>query len=108
LPEDAKFFYGPIIEKLEEYLATSPPKIIFEMKMVYFNSSSSKKLMDIFELFLDHPETDTTVRWYYEDDDMKDDGDEFVFVLEKKLKFEFIEIYILKVLRNTEALFFYF
>jgi hypothetical protein len=90
LPEDPKVFYKPIIEKLEEYLATSPQKVVFEMKMVYFNTSSSKKLMDIFELFLKYPEVDTIIKWYYADEDMKDDGDDFVFVLENKLKFEFV------------------
>lgn len=93
LPEDAKVFYGPIIEKLRKYLATSPQKVVFEMRMVYFNTASSKKLMDIFDLFLEYPEVDTTIKWFCPDEDMKDAGDEFIFVLENKLKFEFVDIH---------------
>lgn len=93
LPEDPKVFYKPIIDKLEEYLNTSPKKIVFEMKMVYFNTASSKKLMDIFELLLKYPEIDTTIKWYYADEEMKDAGEEFiVLLLEDKLKFDFIPI----------------
>jgi len=90
LPEDAKVFYDPIIEKLKEYLATKPKKVVFEMKMVYFNTSSSKKLLDIFDLFLDYPEIDTTIKWFCPDEDMRDAGNEFFFILDKKIPFEFI------------------
>jgi len=92
LPEDAKVFYDPIIEKLKEYLATKPKKIIFEMKMLYFNTSSSKKLLDMFDLFLNYPEIDTTIKWFCLDEDMRDAGDEFYFILDKKLQFQFISI----------------
>lgn len=91
LPHNPKDFYDPIIENIKEYLSTAPKKVVFEMKMIYFNTASSKKLMDIFDLFLGYKKGKVLVRWYYSDKEMKEEGEEFAFILDNKLPFEFIE-----------------
>lgn len=90
MPSDPVAFYDPVIEKIEEYLKSSPESFIFEMKLVYFNTASSKKLLDFINLF---PET-AVVRWFYseDDEDMMEAGQDFSTVLDTKIKFHFIPI----------------
>jgi hypothetical protein len=49
-PEHAAMFYTPIFTWLEAYLATPGRKrITVDLEILYFNSSSSKALMNFFE-----------------------------------------------------------
>ena len=51
-PENNDEFYRPIFESLQNYLNEENDSAInFKFKMVYFNSSSARMLMKIFELF---------------------------------------------------------
>lgn len=81
LPEDVTVFYNPILEWLEEYgeNPNSETKVIF--KMDYFNTASSKLILDILmKLEEIHEEHDgVTIEWYYreDDEDMEEAGDEF-------------------------------
>lgn len=81
LPEDVTVFYNPILEWLEEYgeSPNSETKVIF--KMDYFNTASSKLILDILmKLEEIHEEHDgVTIEWYYreDDEDMEEAGDEF-------------------------------
>jgi len=81
LPEDVTVFYNPILEWLELY-GESPneeTKVVF--KMDYFNTASSKLILDILmkleEIHEDHD--GVTIEWYYreDDEDMEEAGDEF-------------------------------
>jgi hypothetical protein len=82
LPEDVNKFYKPFIQWLNEYGKSPNPESIIEMKFEYFNTASSKILLDIFTK-LDEIASDKNVsikiNWYYDkhDDDMKDAGEEF-------------------------------
>ena len=50
-PEDVTQFYGPIIGQFEEYLAsTEGGEIVFDFELIYFNSSTAKILMGLFEV----------------------------------------------------------
>ncbi len=50
-PENAGKFFGPMFLWLKEYLAAdSNPPLEFNIRMNYFNSSSSKAFMNLFEL----------------------------------------------------------
>ncbi len=52
-PDNAGAFYGPLKLWIEEFLAgqgASDPEVILDLAINYFNSSSSKALMDIFDL----------------------------------------------------------
>ena len=50
-PENAFKFFSPVLEWLEKYLADLKPgaRVSVEMDIVYFNSSSSKALMNVFD-----------------------------------------------------------
>ena len=47
LPEDVSSFYGPILNWLAEYIKSPNPKTVFNFKLVYFNTASSKLILDI-------------------------------------------------------------
>lgn len=50
-PENSLSFYGPVFNWLKSYLADAQGKVIkFSMDILYFNSSSSKMFMELFEL----------------------------------------------------------
>jgi len=67
LPEDVTAFYEPIIGWLEEYASSPNTKTVFTFKLVYFNTASSKLLLDILmKLEQMHEDgKDILIRWYY-------------------------------------------
>jgi len=86
-PEDVSAFYGPVVGQLEEHLSDlEGGSIKFNFELIYFNSSSAKVLMGIFDA-LDECAgngNDVHVTWYYdaEDDTMQELGEEFAEDLE--------------------------
>lgn len=50
-PENCARFYDPMFQWLREYLAqTDTTPLHLDMEIVYFNSSSSKTFMDLFDM----------------------------------------------------------
>jgi len=50
-PENTAKFYGPVFSWIEEYLEfIQNQKVIINIELIYFNSSSSKVLMDLFDM----------------------------------------------------------
>ncbi len=82
LPEDAAEFYAPILEWLENYADASNDTTEFQMKLEYFNTASSKLLLDVLTKLEDID--NATVIWYYHDDDedMEEAGEEFSEIIE--------------------------
>lgn len=52
-PENIMNFYGPLLSWLESYLATDFSVFTFDCRLVYFNSSTSKLLMNILGIMND-------------------------------------------------------
>ena len=80
-PENSDEFFRPIMESLQEYSGLgSSETITFVFKLIYFNSSSARVLMKLFEL-LDEmaEERNVEIEWHYheEDDTMEEFGEEF-------------------------------
>lgn len=82
IPENSIEFYKPVLEWLEEYIAHPKKKgTSFEVKLEYFNTSSSKCLVEIFRKLekLKKEGGDVAIKWYYEeeDEDMQESGEDF-------------------------------
>ena len=82
-PENTATFYRPVFEWVEKYLASiTDEEVIVNMEMIYFNSSTSKVLMDFFDLLEDAAATGKNVvlNWCYdEENDMAlEYGEEFM------------------------------
>ncbi len=90
--EDVAGFFEPILDWLEKYAKSPAEKTIVELKLIYFNSASSKLLLDIL-LKLEEMVTtghDVLVKWHYaeDDEDMQDAGEEYADIVE--VEFEHI------------------
>ncbi|MBN2662574.1 MAG: DUF1987 domain-containing protein [Bacteroidales bacterium] len=86
LPEDVVAFYEPILEWLDEYTGEPLEKTIFDFKLEYFNTASSKLLLDVLLKLEDMYDDghDVLVRWHYpeDDEDMEEAGEEYADIVE--------------------------
>lgn len=86
-PEDVTAFYSPLIDQLESHLdSLSGASVSFTFELIYFNSSTAKVLMELFDLLDQTAERGNTVNiaWVFEEDDdnMQELGEEFAEDLE--------------------------
>ena len=81
-PEDVSAFYHPIFETLDAYLSDlGNGKCRFDLKLIYFNSSSAKAIMMLMEKLDEAASNGASIEifWHYdeEDDTMQELGEEF-------------------------------
>jgi hypothetical protein len=80
-PEDAATFFGPLYQGLKQYLSEiKDTRVVLDMHMIYFNSSSAKALMRLFQLIeAAGADNDAQVNWHFdpEDDTMQEFGEDF-------------------------------
>ena len=81
-PENTSEFFNPVFKWVEDYLKKeSDAATIVTIELYYFNSSSSKVLMNFFEVLEKAAEAGQkiTVNWIYEeeDEDSLEFGEEF-------------------------------
>jgi hypothetical protein len=92
LPEDVLGFYSPVFNWFEEYIKQPNRQTELHIKLMYFNSSSSKAILDILNMLEEVAVKGFGVEifWYYLeiDEDMLETGKEFEGML--KLPFQFI------------------
>lgn len=71
-PEDTASFYRPVFEWVEKYINANPEtEVLLRVEINYFNSSSSKALFDLFDLFEQAAQDGKPVHveWIYDPDD---------------------------------------
>jgi hypothetical protein len=86
LPEDVSSFYEPVLNWLSEYAENPKKKTIFNFKLTYFNTASSKLLLDILMKLEEMHEKglDVLIRWHYpeDDEDMAEAGEEYADIVD--------------------------
>lgn len=86
LPEDVNTFYEPVLSWIEEYSKNPQESTVFNFKLSYFNTASSKVILDILTQFEEMIEEGhrVLVRWHYpdEDEDMMEAGEEYADMVE--------------------------
>lgn len=92
LPENVVEFYGPILKWLDEYIEQANEHTEFVFKMDYFNTASSKMILDIL-LKLEDLATnggDVKVKWLFRDgdEDMEEAGEEFDDIVDVDFEIE--------------------
>jgi hypothetical protein len=94
MPEDTVLFFNPLIKALRENLEATEVPINFYFDIYYFNSLSSKKLYEIFNVIDEYAENgkEITITWNYEEDDecMEDAG--ILFKENTKVPFNIVKI----------------
>ena len=93
-PEDAKEFYLPIINWIDNYFESPNPQTTLVFEMVYFNTASSKIILDILMKIKEEINKGTyvSVVWkYYEDDeDIMEAGEDYESIVGFPIKLDCI------------------
>ena len=86
IPENSLEFYQPVYKWLDEYLENPKDKTIVNVQLDYFNTSSSKCILDILKKVdkLDEMGKDVLIKWFYDenDEDMMEAGEDYSDLLE--------------------------
>jgi len=94
IPENSIEFYRPIVEWLEEYAKSPQKKTTVNIQLEYFNTSSSKCILDIFKKLesIKKARNEVIINWYYEEDDedMLEAGEDYESII--RVPFKMIEI----------------
>ncbi len=87
IPENSIEFYKPMLAWMEEYGTSKPENTTLQIKLEYFNTSSSKCLLDIFKK-LESIGGKCQVEWYYEqdDEDMLEAGEDYEAIVHVPFK----------------------
>ncbi len=84
IPENSIEFYRPLMDWIDEYLSPeNSGQVEVSIRLEYFNTSSSKCLMDLLKRIEKSP-ADATILWYYEDEDedMLEAGEDYDAIID--------------------------
>ncbi len=94
IPENTFEFFNPVLTWLDEYAGVAPDKTVINVSLEYFNTSSSKYILEIFKRLKNimNDGKEVLVKWYYEEDDeeMMETGEDYEDV--SGLPFEILEL----------------
>ncbi len=94
IPEDPQAFYRSLLDWVDQYTANPLDKLTVNIRLEYFNTSSSKILFTIFKKFENMPKAadKIEVNWYFEegDYDLLESGEDYESLL--KIPFNVIEV----------------
>ncbi len=80
-PEDSKSFFKPLIAWCKEYASNPPDKTTVDVHLDYFDTSSSKALLDFLKRLkaIKAMQKEVVVIWHYEsnDEDIMEAGENF-------------------------------
>ena len=91
IPENSIEFYKPLIDWIESYSKYPQNKTTVNIQLEYFNTSSSKCILDLFKK-LEAVNHEIVINWYYEEDDedMLEAGEDYDAII--NIPFKMIEI----------------
>jgi len=94
IPENSIEFYKPIVDWLENYGGNANELTTVNIQLEYFNTSSSKCILDVFKKLeaIKKDRNDVIINWYYEEDDedMLEAGEDYESII--RVPFKMIEI----------------
>ena len=86
LPEDVLDFYQPVLDWLSAYREKPLSLTLFNLKLIYFNTATSKLIMDILLIFEEMVVEghEIVIRWHSlrSDEDMQEAGKEYEEMIE--------------------------
>jgi len=71
VPENTVDFYHALVYWLNEYGANPAKETKLELKLEYFNTSTSVVLLNMFKILAEIKNSNVSIDWYYESDDME-------------------------------------
>ena len=94
IPENAIEFYKPLVDWLEAYAKNPLKRTQVNIQLEYFNTSSSKCILDVFKKLeaIHKAKNEVTINWYYEEDDedMLEAGEDYESII--RVPFKMVEI----------------
>lgn len=94
IPENSVEFYKPLHDWVEAYGQNPSSDTIVDIKLEYFNTSSSKCILDLFKKLeaINGKGTEVTINWYFEmdDEDMEEAGEDYQAII--SIPFQMIEV----------------
>jgi hypothetical protein len=94
IPENSIEFYKPLVDWLEKYSSNPKPQTNVNIQLEYFNTSSSKCILDVFKKLeaIHKNGSEIVINWYYEtdDEDMLEAGEDYQAII--NVPFKMIEV----------------
>ena len=94
IPENSIEFYKPLVDWLEKYAENPKELTKVNVQLEYFNTSSSKCILDVFKKLeaIHKAKNEVIINWYYEEDDedMLEAGEDYESII--KVPFKMVEI----------------
>lgn len=94
IPENSIEFYKPLVDQLEVYSGEPKGETKVDIVLEYFNTSSSKCILDVFKKLekINSDGNNVTINWHYEEDDedMLEAGEDYQAII--NIPFKMVEI----------------
>jgi len=94
IPENSIEFYKPLIETLKAYNDSPQKNTKVDIQLEYFNTSSSKCILDVFKRLekINAGDSEVAINWHYEeeDEDMLEAGEDYQAII--NIPFNMIEV----------------
>ena len=94
IPENSIEFYKPLVDWLDEYSKNAKELTEVNIQLEYFNTSSSKCILDVFKKLeaIHKNKNEVIINWFFEEDDedMLEAGEDYESIT--KVPFKMIEI----------------
>jgi hypothetical protein len=94
IPENAVEFFQPLHTWTDEYLQKPKAETTIEIKLEYFNTSSSKSILELLKKFeaIHENQSNLLVKWFHEadDEDMMEAGEDYQAIV--LLPFDFVVV----------------
>lgn len=86
IPENSIEFYSDLLAWIDEYATNPKTTTVMDMKLEYFNTSSSKCILDVFKKLevIKKNGQEVVINWYYEeeDEDMLEAGEDYDAIID--------------------------
>ena len=96
IPENSTEFYKPVFDWLDAYIDAPSANTEFAFKLEYFNTSSSKCILDVLRKLekLHINGNKVVVNWFYEEDDedMKEAGENYQRIVSVPIQLTLLDI----------------
>lgn len=94
IPENSIDFYKPLVDWIEKYSETPKELTVLNMQLEYFNTSSSKCILDVFKRLerIKKEGKEVQIKWHYEEDDedMLEAGEDYDAIID--IDFEMVRV----------------
>jgi len=95
IPENSIEFYSDLLQWIEDYSAAPKDMTEIDMKLEYFNTSSSKCILDVFKKLevIKKAGNNVVVNWFYEenDEDMLEAGEDYDAIIDLPFEMKVME-----------------